>query len=220
MPKRIITLPNERICGAYLEGRVFNEKWPRKTKFVKGHRLAARENMSPQSHAKRMAGLAKASKVFQMISRLGYKALTIKTKRERKKIGFKAFLRHKRARQTLAVKNVREIQQIALNNSAQAMRVAVEVMNDRRARGSERLAAVDLVLNRAAGRPTQTNINASLDANAPAHEASGKELDQRVAETLNRIEKLTGGKREKKPRERKSINIRVDYRDPGSSKLN
>jgi hypothetical protein len=139
--------------------------------------------------------------------------------RTKNKIGFKAALRHKRSRQENAVKSAREIQQIALNNSAKAMRVAVEVMDDKRSKGSERLAAVEIVLNRAAGRPTQTNINASIDTNAPPHEASAKELDQRIAETLTRIERVTGRAPKKAPRERRSINIRVDDRDPGSTKL-
>lgn len=196
-----------------LEGRVFNTKWPRKNQFTKGHTRSRAENMHEEANALRLLGLLQARRNDEL-RRKGYR---IVTSRSRIKMGFKAKLRHKRARQENAVKNAREITKIALDNAAKAMRVAVEVMDDPRNKGSERLAAVEIVLNRAAGRPTQTNINASVDANAPPAEATGKELDQRIAETLERVERITGRAPKAKKRPRPALNLRKDDPNPGGS---
>jgi len=198
-----------------LEGRVFNTKWPRKTLMVKGHKLRSSENLTEEAKALTFLASMKARRNDEL-RRQGYKILKHKT---RTKIGFKAALRHRRARVENAVKNAREITKIALNNAAKAMRVAVEVMDDPRNKGSERLAAVEIVLNRAAGRPTQTNINASVDANATPAEATGKELDQRIAETLERVERITGRAPKAKKRPRTALNLRVDNSNPGSSSV-
>lgn len=219
MRRRIkeLKIPGKMPAISYLEGRVFATPQQKRDNvgFYPGHDRAKRENMPVESHANRMVGLFRTWSTGRF-KREGKRLMPV---RIRRKIGVNTAKRHRRARQDRAVKSSREIQQIALDNAKGAMEVAVDLMYDRRARGSERLAAVDLVLNRAAGRPTQTNINASVDTNANPNEASAKELDTRIAETLERVEALTGRAPKKTPRKRRPIDLRINDRDPGSSNL-
>lgn len=189
------------------------KKWVRKTRIVPGHTLSKAENMSEESNALRFVALIKAYR-NRALRKQGY---VIVRKKARTKMGFKAKLRHMRARKKNAVKSAREITKIALENAGKAMRVAVEIMDDARSDPRARLSAVDMILNRAAGRPTQTNINASVDANASPDQATGKELDQRIAETIERVEQLAGRAPKAKKRPRPALNLRPVNSNPGGS---
>lgn len=177
--------------------------------------LAAKDERPIESIAREKVGLFKTWNILRA-KRAGFRTVT---PRHRAKLSKAALHKHEERQAKKHAKSAREIQQTALENALGAMEVATEIMYDKRQKGSDRLSAVELVLNRAAGRPTQTNINASIDANANPSEASGAELDTRIAETLQRIDTIAGGAKPKAARKKRPLNIRSDNRDPGRSNV-
>ena len=71
-----------------------------------------------------------------------------------------------------------------------------------------RLAAVQQLMDRAYGKATQTNVNANLDSDAKPKDISTRELDKRIEETLERVERVTGGVQEEAESPERSIDIR------------
>jgi len=166
--------------------------------FVKGNNHAAKENMSPESHEKRMKGLFKAWE-FKRRKKNGEKFVSARQKL-RKRV---------RLRITLT-KEAREIQNIARTHADQAMRRLAEIINDPEVPESVAIVAAQVILDRAYGKASQTNINANVDANGKPSEITSGELNQRIEQTLKRVEELTGGV----PKAPKSKERPVDLREP------
>lgn len=85
-----------------------------------------------------------------------------------------------------------EVQEKARLSAEDAIRALVAIVNSNEANDSAKISAATILLERGYGRPTQTNINASVDNNGKPSEADGKELDERVRATLSRIERIKG----------------------------
>ena len=114
-------------------------------------------------------------------------------------------------------REAREIQTIARQYSAAAMKVAAEIMGDPMEPASARLQAADLVLNRGYGKPNQNNTNLNIDANGKTEEISSTELDTRVAAALEQFEKLTGGAAKAAAGKKQPADIRQHHRNPDGS---
>ena len=176
--------------------------------FEKGNKLAAAENMTPDAHARRMAALYRGWATKHRRGQ-GEQVMSVKTK---KKISKRRRIRIKEN----VVREMREVQEIARMHADDAMRVAAEIMTSPASRNSDRLAAAQLVLDRAYGKATQTNVNANVDANGKAPEISSKELDSRIDTALNRIESITGRTAKPPKSEKRPPDIRERDRDPGN----
>ena len=175
-----------------------------------GHQLSTAENMPPEAHARRMAGLYKAwqerAKQYHEKRTMTKSRLHTKEKRVRIKL-----------RDTVA-KEQREIQELARKNADAVMKRMAEIaqtsFNETAA-----IAAAQIIHDRAYGKANQTNINATVDANGKPTEVSDKELNTRIEQTLKRIADLTGGTPKAPPRKDQSADVRQLDRDPDSSSL-
>jgi hypothetical protein len=180
--------------------------------FVKGNKYAAAENMSPESHARRMAGLMKTWAVLQRKDRNERTAMPVRKqvlKKKKERI---------RLRETL-IREHREIQDMARRNTEAAMRKCVDLMHDPKATPMVQLAAANAVLERAYGKPNQTNTNVNFDANGKENEVSSTELDQRIAQTLRRVEEIAGRAPKKKPRTRLTPDVRLGNGNTGGESI-
>lgn len=186
----------------------FGRKRTGNPEIVKGNtlRLAAKENMSEESHKRRMEGLMRGWGTSERI-RKGAKIMTFdKAKRAR-------------ARLTENVRaEARDIQNLARTHAARAMERIVELIENSE-KGSDIIAAVGLLLDRAYGKASQTTVNANLDANGKPTEVTPKELDERIAEALRSIERLTAGEGQQEASQEEPDKLCVGDRDPGNSSV-
>ena len=180
------------------------------TVFVKGNQYAKAENMSPESHARRMAGLRKTWDIYKRRSRGERVPMPVRQKHK---------MRHKKRVRLFAkvAKAAREIQDMARVNAEAAMQKCVDLMHDPAATPMVQLAACQAVLERGYGKPNQTNTNLNIDANGKENEVTSAELDERTAAALKRIEELTGGAPKKKARTRLPPDLRKRDGNPGGT---
>lgn len=105
--------------------------------------------------------------------------------------------------------SARDIQETAREYTEQALRVLADVMNNDQEAGPARIQAAQALLDRGHGKPTITQVNANLNADVKPSEIDATDLDKRIANALNRIEKLAG--REIKTIEAEVLPDRRDY---------
>jgi hypothetical protein len=178
--------------------------------FLKGNKLACTENISAEANRRRMKGAVKGMATKHRI----YNGQRIMPIAVREKIA----KRHRaRLRENVQLE-ARDLQNMARRMSTELLEILGEIAahseND-----SARIAAIDKIFERAYGKATQTNVNANVDANGKSTDVTSKELDTRIAETLKRVESLTGGEAKEEEGERGPSDVRVSDRDPGSSSL-
>ena len=70
------------------------------------------------------------------------------------------------------------------------------IVNNPASPENAQIAAAAVILDRAYGRPNQTNTNLNVDANGKPTEVSTTELDRQIAEALRAVEALTGQTRQ------------------------
>lgn len=169
-------------------------------KFKKGNKAAAREKMSPESHARRMAGLYKTWGV-QERQRRGERPMTTKHKRTIQKV--------KRERIRLnTMREAREIMNIARQYAEASMHKLAEIIANPQPNDQVAVSAINALLERAYGKATATMINATMDVTGKAQDVTGKELDTRIKEALTRVEELAGRAREAPPSEERPDHLR------------
>ena len=176
--------------------------------FHAGNKVAARENMSEESHQKRVKALFKGWGVRARLIQ-GEKFMSVKKQQKlatRKRV---------KLSQTVA-REAREIQELARKNAQAAMERMAEIATSSYNEAAA-IAATQVILERAYGKANQTTINANLDANGKAAEISGKELDARVEQALKRFNDLAGGEAEAPKSPDKPADVRQPDRDPDSS---
>lgn len=117
------------------------------------------------------------------------------------------------------VAEARQIQNIARQNAVESMEILADIARDEGQNAASRIAAIALTLERAYGKATQTSISANIDANGKPTEVTSKELDTRIAETLKRVESLTGGEAQAEASESGSPDVCVSDRDSGGSSV-
>jgi hypothetical protein len=122
----------------------------------------------------------------------------------------------KRKRLQLEVKKAialeaHELQQLARENAAAAMETLVEISINKRAPEPARIAASQVILDRAYGKASQTSITANISNGTNTKEIDSTELDKRINQTLKRVEELTNrapkaGKSKKRPVDLRFVN--------------
>ncbi len=112
----------------------------------------------------------------------------------------------------------REIQAIARTHAISAMNKLAEIV-EHSDHAASVIAAAQVIFDRAYGKANQTNITANIDANGKPQDVTSTELDARIAETLRRVEGLTGRAAEAEASEGGSADLRVGDRDSGNSSL-
>lgn len=108
-----------------------------------------------------------------------------------KRQGRKKMEEKKAKRREDVAKEARDIQDLAREFSERAMRVAVAIMENPDAPDSARLQAVEMIHNRGYGKAPVVNTNLNVDMSAKPSELNAPDLDRRIAETLDRVERLT-----------------------------
>ena len=121
-----------------------------------------------------------------------------------------------RLRETVA-KEARDIQDMARRHATAAMERMAHIVNNPTSPENAQIAAAAVILDRAYGRPNQTNTNLNVDANGKPTEVSTTELDRRIAEALRAVEALTGRAREKTKGKEQPADVRERDRNPDGS---
>ena len=101
-----------------------------------------------------------------------------------------------------------EVQQVARENAALAMKTLAEISGNKRAPESSRIAASAVILDRAYGKASQTSITASV-TNGKESEIDSVELDKRIKQALKRVEDLTNRAPKKRTRPDRPANLRL-----------
>ncbi len=177
--------------------------------FAKGNRVSATENLSDRANAKRMAGLIKCWEAKERKKR-GEKFMTYRAKIKRDK---RVRLRLK---ESVAVE-AREIQDRARRNAPAAMDALADLIAADETNGAVKVAAIQVLLDRAYGKPNQTNTNLNVDANGKPTDVTLSELNKRITETLRRIEGATTGTPEAPESEEQPADVCERDRDPDGS---
>ena len=122
-----------------------------------------------------------------------------------------------RLRETVA-KEARDIQDMARRHATAAMERMAHIVNNPASPENAQIAAAAVILDRAYGRPNQTNTNLNVDANGKSTEVSTTELDRRIAEALRAVEALTGRARQAPKSKEQPADLRERDRDPNGPK--
>jgi len=89
-----------------------------------------------------------------------------------------------------------EVQEEARKAGVDAIKCLKEIVNSKMATDVAKISAAQTLLDRGYGRPTQTNVNATVNTDGKPSEVTESELSRRIAETITRVEGLTRRKRE------------------------
>lgn len=120
-----------------------------------------------------------------------------------------------RLKETVA-KEAREIQEMARMAADKAMECLVGMIDDPDTRSSDKISAINILLDRAYGKATQTNVNTNIDAGKEA-DVSEAELNRRIKAALTRVEAITGGAGEAQQSEERPVDVRELDRDTNGS---
>ena len=121
-----------------------------------------------------------------------------------------------RLRETVA-REARDIQDMARRHATAAMERMAHIVNNPHSPENAQIAAAAVILDRAYGRPNQTNTNVNVDANGKPKEVSGSELDRRIEEALRAVETLTGRARKEAKGQEQPADLRERNRNPDGS---
>lgn len=114
-------------------------------------------------------------------------------------------------------REAREIQTLARHFATAGIEIAAQIMSDSTEPASARLQAIALIQDRAFGKPVQPNTNMNVDANGKPREVSSSELDRRINETLETVERITGRAGKAGKGEEQLADLRQRNRNPDGS---
>jgi len=177
--------------------------------FVPGNQLSTIENLSAEAHAAKMSAMYQGWKTRVQKSK-GIKVLSVEQKKKRE-------MRKRVKLQETVAREAREIQDMARMAAEEAMLCLQAIMLSPDTRPSDKISAINTILDRAYGKATQTNVNANVDANGKEADISAAELQRRVEKALNRIETIAGGDGEARASQDRPPDVREYDRDPNSS---
>jgi len=181
-----------------------------KVGFNAGNQWAKAENLTVDANKKRFAGLIKSWETIQRKLN-GEEIVSMKTMVHK--------IRRKRARLRLTVaKEHREIQEKARTAASAVMDRLIEIAQTSTME-SMAIQAAQVVLDRAYGKSIQTSVSASADGKKTS-EITGKQLDERYQQVLERVESLTRGAGKEAKSEKRPVDLREHNRNPDRSKLN
>lgn len=134
----------------------------------------------------RRKGQIKPGECRNPYGRAGYKSVGI-TKVEK---------RRRSPESESIVKESREIQELARKHVPAAIERVAKILSDENSSDMAAIAAYHALADRGYGKPTQTNVNANMDMDAKPSEIASNDLDKRITEALERIERVTKRERE------------------------
>lgn len=177
--------------------------------FPKGHKFSTKENTPAESYSRKMSAMYRGWET-RVRKASGEKIVSIEQKRKKEeRVRVKL-------RETI-VTEAREIQEMARMAANRAMRVLESIIDNEDSRTSDKLTAINILLDRAYGKAAQTNVNTNIDANSKEADVSATELDRRIKAALNRVEAITGGAGEAPASEERPVDLCEYDRDPNSS---
>lgn len=112
-----------------------------------------------------------------------------------------------RLRMTVA-KELREIQEKARQYAEVAMDTLAEISQDKDAPSVARISASAVILDRAYGKAMQATVTAQVVDDVATAKMTEKELDERIRDTLVRVEKLATGEAEAEQGENRPTDLR------------
>lgn len=177
--------------------------------FYKGHKLSTKENTPVASYARKMSAMYRGWET-RIRKASGEKIVSVEQKRKKEE------RTRVKLRETL-VMEAREIQEMARMAADRAMQAIVNIIDSDETRTSDKLTAINILLDRAYGKAAQTNVNANIDANSKEADVSATELDRRIKAALNRVEAITGGAGEAPQSEERPADLCEYDRNPDSS---
>src|SRR6516162_10805714 len=148
-----------------------------------GIRWAVRENFTEAQHNRRLNGLFKTWDVDERKKR-GEVIMSTKENERRK------FRRRLRLKEGVALQ-ARDVQEVARKYARATMEMIAEIAGNPTERAADRIAAGNVLLDRAYGKANQTNTNVHVDNNGRLTEISSGELTTRIEETIRAIEITT-----------------------------
>ena len=125
--------------------------------------------------------------------------------------GFRKMTKARRPRTKIEekiVRDAREIKEMAQLAAPKAVKVIEEIMENERSLDAVRLAAANAILDRAHGKATQTSVTATVNTDGKTSEIDDKELTTRINSALERVERITGGKKQPPKGEERSTDVR------------
>ncbi len=170
------------------------------TKFVPGNQLSIPENLTEHANALRLKALVEGWETARR-KRDGEKVVTAREKE----------LKYRRKRLKLketVAKEAAEIMDIARTHAAAAMERLAGIITNPHSQDSAAIQAISVILDRAYGKASQTNVNTNVNLDGKPAELSAKQLDARVAAALKRIENITGAAVPEAPRPAGSADVR------------
>lgn len=109
-------------------------------------------------------------------------------------------------RQAIALE-AHELQQLARENAKVAMDTLIEITKNKRAPEATRIAASQALLDRGYGKSSQISMTANI-SHGKTSDITTDELDNRVKQTLQRVEELTNRTRKERARPQGSVDLR------------
>jgi len=102
----------------------------------------------------------------------------------------------------------RELVNAARRRAEKALKVLDDVIDSETSADTAKLAAAKEILDRAFGKPTQTNVNANVNADGKTSEIDNRELDQRLDQLVRRVEAASGREEEAPASQERSADLR------------
>ena len=114
----------------------------------------------------------------------------------------------KHARRVLKGATQAEVQELARTHAIKAIRALAEIITAKDANATAKLGAASLLFERGYGKAAQTNINANVNTDGAPREITGDQLEQRIRETIERVEGISTRKRDKIVSEERPTDLR------------
>src|SRR5258706_6113614 len=102
----------------------------------------------------------------------------------------------------------RDLQDLCRQFTLKATETLIEILDNPDASDGSKLKAIEMLWDRGYGKAAQTQVNINANADTKPSELDAQSLDRRIADTLDRVEKLANGKTEEGKSEDRPINLR------------
>jgi hypothetical protein len=176
--------------------------------FKNGNTYSRTENMTAEAAKRRLKARFKSWRV-RALQAQGVKVVTVKDKKmkeQRKRVKLKY----------TEAKEHRDVQRVCRESAMEVTRRFLEIVQNSD-NESAVVAAGQALLDRGYGKASQTNINATVDANAKSADVSQKELDARIEAALERVEAIAGRETKAPARPQRPADVRLSDPDPDGS---
>lgn len=138
-------------------------------------------NIETMDHPKRYQFNAKPGEVRNPYGRYGYKGQGLLKPGKLTNEGARSIMEH------------RELQEKCRQEAEDALEELRRIYKSDTAADTAKLSAISMILDRAYGKATQTNVNAQVNGDGKPSEVDEAELNRRIKDALKRVEAATSG---------------------------